>query len=447
VNEALFVASAVATWLAGANLAPAQNARPPAAAPAAPASPAQTAFETLKPEERRAIQRDLVWAAGFSGAITGEFGPLTLAAIRRFETAQKSSADGLLSPAERTALAKLADARREAAGFRIETDRPTGMKIGVPTKIFTKRSGNAFGSSRWQDKDEKVTLDLQILKPEDELAQIFERGTDARVAGRKITYKLLRPDFFVISGETEKGKFYRRMEKPPQGPLRGFSIGYDKAIAAEIDPLVVAIATSFEAMPQPSGTPSAVADAPVSRPSAPEPRTVTAVRVQPGRALTSAPAIAACKALIFGSNPVQIVKREEAGGLILLAVPEGAVAPIAPALALPALAIQRDGAGKLLTTPIQIAGETILAPLQKGGAGAPLFDGAGQLTGLVLSAPPEKIQVAGVVPALGYRFAGIERLRSFAELPAPEAAEPPRRPMGAIAAERGPAVLSLRCQD
>ena len=66
--------------------------------------------------------------------------------------------------------------------------------------------------------------------------------------GRKITYKLLRPDFFVVTGETATGRFYRRLAAGPDG-LRGFSIGYDKALAADLDRLVIAIAASFEPFP------------------------------------------------------------------------------------------------------------------------------------------------------------------------------------------------------
>jgi hypothetical protein len=405
------------------------------------------AFEALKSDDRRAIQRDLVWAGGFTGTITGEFGPLTLAAIRRFETAQKVNPDGVLSPSERAALAKLAQTRREATGFRIETDRQTGMKIGVPTKIFVKRSNNATGASRWQDKEEKVTIDLQILKPEDDLAQIFERGTDTRIAGRKITYKLLRPEYFVIAGETDKGKFFRRMEKPARGPLRGFSIGYDKSISSVIDPFVVAIATSFEALPAPEGPSTASAPSQSGQSAVPEIQAVSAVRILPGRAITAAKAIQACKTVMAGATPVQIVKRAEADGLALLAVPEGAVVPLASASANAALAIQRDPTGKVLTLPASQTGERVFAPVQKGGAGAPLFDAGGRLTGIMVEAPHEKIQVAGVVPALGYRFATAERIRLLAELAALPERDGSKRPMGAIAAERASAVLSLRCID
>src|SRR3712207_7789826 len=42
-------------------------------------------------------------------------------------------------------------------------------------------------------------------------------------SGRNVTYKVLRPDFFVIAGETPTGKFYTRYSGGEAG-IRGFSI-------------------------------------------------------------------------------------------------------------------------------------------------------------------------------------------------------------------------------
>ncbi len=64
-----------------------------------------------------------------------------------------------------------------------------------------------------------------------------------------MTYKLLRPDFFVVTAETATGKSYRRITQGPDGALRGFAIGYDKAIAPELDKLTIAVANSYDAFP------------------------------------------------------------------------------------------------------------------------------------------------------------------------------------------------------
>ena len=124
------------------------------------------------------------------------------------------------------------------------------MQIGIPQKLLPKRDVTPSGGSRWQSADQKVTLDTSTTPPGGEdLAAIFEKAiTVSPNSPRKITYKLLRPDFFVVTGETPTGRFYRRLSAGPQG-LRGFSIGYNKALAPSVDKLVIAIAASFEPFP------------------------------------------------------------------------------------------------------------------------------------------------------------------------------------------------------
>ncbi len=144
-------------------LAGAASAQAPSPAPNPQMAAAQASFEALPEAERKAIQADLIWAGGFTGATSGSFGPLTFKAINTFKTG-RGPADGVLPPAERAALAKAAQAARDAAGFRLIADEKTGVRIGVPTKLLPKRDAAPAGS-RWQSTDEKVTLDTSAAPP------------------------------------------------------------------------------------------------------------------------------------------------------------------------------------------------------------------------------------------------------------------------------------------
>lgn len=424
------------------------NANAPRVDPAQAA--AARAFEALDLAERRAIQRDLIWAAKFTGAATGEFGPLTFAAVKRFEAELKRPQDGILAPEERRLLTEFANIGRKALDFVIETDPASKMRIGVPREILKKRSTGPAGLSRWQDVADLVTLDLGLGKPEDTLENLFERGTSASVVGRKITYKLLRPDFFVISGETQTGRFYRRLEKGPDGSLRGFAIGFDKRLSPEFDHLVIAIASTFEAMP---GAPiasfalapgSSAPNTAATRPIAPEAKRVSAVEIAPGKFITAASA-AICRSLTLGSAPVTIEKRGDA--LLLLAITREGGKPLALAAnpGSEAILLQRDRNGALQTANALLGGGLAEAPLQSGGVGAALLDRAGRLVGLVVEEPRLVTQVAGVVPASRYRYADAKALADFAGLTPAPAATP--RAMSAVAAEAGRSVVSLACGE
>lgn len=425
---------------------------PSARPPADPAfASAKAAFEAMPLEARRAIQRDLVWVGGFNGAASGEFGALTFAAIRRFETAARTPPDGLLEAGERAALAKAAHAARAEHGFKLESDKASGMRIGIPGKLLTKRSANADGLSRWQDGADKVTLDLQAPKPGETLETLFAKGTDAKVSTRKITYKLLKPEFFVISGETAGGRFFRRMEKGAGGKLHGFSIGYDKAMM--IEPLVIAIASTFEAFPganppAPGGVAQQVpvTQAPVA---APKRRRITGVVVGDGRVLTSASAAKACKSITLdapGAAVARVEKSDTATNLALLSVASrGNPLVLAATQPKTGLMLQRDLEGKLLAAPAELEGALVLAPVQEGGAGAPVLDTTGALIGVIVSEPATKYAIAGTLPVLRHKFVAASALASFAGLTAPSAGERPARSSGEIAQDAGAGVVSLFC--
>lgn len=399
---------------------------------------AQAGFEALPEAERKAIQNDLIWAGQFNGAVSGSYGPLTFRAINAFKGG-RGPADGLLPPAERAALARAAQAARDAAGFKVLADDKTGVQIGIPTKLLPKRDVTPSGGSRWQSADQKVTLDTSTTPPGGEdLAAIFEKAIAVNPnSPRKITYKLLRPDFFVVTGETPGGRFYRRLSAGPQG-LRGFSIGYDKALAPTVDKLVIAIAASFE--PFPTGAvpaqPSAVAGTAASPSSglsslfAPATRSNerygVALALNERIALSAAAAVDSCRSLRVGNRNAKLRQKDDASGLVLLDL-EGAGAAKLPGLrsevagaseALVLVAFGND-AGKRAAVAlpgqgVQAGGKPALsAPLQPGQAGAPAFDKQGRLVGIVTDNPSDKILIAGVAPQRSYAFADAAAIQAM----------------------------------
>lgn len=403
-------------------------------------SAAQMAFEALPEAERKTIQSDLVWAGNFTGGNSGGFGPLTFRAINAFKSKSGAVTDGMLSVADRKALAAAARVAREQVGFQVATDARAGLRIGMPQAILPKRDVTPSGGSRWQSLDGRITLDTRSGQKGDTLQSLFDKATASTVPGRRITYKLLRPDFYVISGETASGKFYSRMATGPDG-VRGFSVGYDKALAESFDPLVIAIANSLEAFPAAaSPAPAQVASVPnpaaqARLPSAPAvvaPTDVVRVRdrhgagvvVAGGTVLTAASAVSGCRALKAGTLNARVKLGDDAVGLALLEV-EGIGAGSAARLAKTDLASLDDvvviaageGGSRAMTAfPGTIAGPqqgALFAPLQPGGAGSAIYDRQGGLAGLALANPAERYLVAGVVPPRAHPMAGTGAVAGF----------------------------------
>lgn len=425
---------------------------------------AQARFEALPEAERKAIQADLIWAGQFNGAVSGSFGPLTFKAINALKGG-RGPADGILAPADRAALARAAQAARDASGFRLVEDERTGVRIGIPSKLLPKRDVSSSGS-RWQSADEKVTLDTSASPPGEDLAALFEKATAVNPRSpRKITYKLLRPDFFVVTGETPTGRFYRRLAAGPQG-VRGFSVGYDKALAPSVDKLVIAIAASFE--PFPTGPAPSAAAPPASAGSAPaappaarvNERYGVAVMLSDKVALTAAVAVEGCRSLRAGNRTARPRARDESGLVLIDLDGTGTATP--PALAGEAigagealvLVAYADDAGKraAVALPGQLtragSGAMVTAPLQPGQAGSPAFDRQGRLVGLVTANPSDKQLVAGVAPQRAHLMAGpavIREILSRSGLALPAGASSPEMSTGAVVEKVSAAVLPLVC--
>lgn len=446
---------------------------PPPAAPNPQMAAAQAAFEALPEAERKAIQADLIWAGAFNGAVSGSFGPLTFRGINTAKAATRGAPDGILSPAERKALAQRAAAARDAAGFRLIGDERTGVRIGIPGKLLPKRDASPNGG-RWQSEDGRVTLDTSATPPGgDTLEALFERATSNAVQGRKITYKLFRPDFFVVTGETATGKFYRRLASGPAG-LRGFSIGYDKALTQVVDPLVIAIAASFEPFPTgpiPAAGTAVASATPAQGPaSAPQPAAPPAARpserygaglvVGDRLVLTATAAIDPCKAVRVGGRGARLRVKDDASGLALLEV--DGVSGAAPGLRGEALGEQAGlvlvaygnagGQRAAMALPGQgiklTSGSAIYAPLQPGQVGSPAFDRQGRLAAVVTADPSDTFLVAGVAPQRAYAVADGPAIAPFlakAGVAFPTIAPAVELSTGAVVEKAGKAVLQIVC--
>ncbi|AWN50687.1 serine protease [Methylobacterium sp. 17Sr1-1] len=467
-RPARLLAAGLMPLLACVGLAPAAVAQMPAPpAPAAKApSPrsaptpdpafeaARAAFEARPEAERRAVQDALVWAGSYNSVVTGAFGRRTYEAVGAWQAKAGAPATGILDEPARAALLAAGEAARRAVRFTVAADPATGLVLGVPEKLLSKRSRVA-GGTRWQSPDGRVTLDTRAYAPgETDLDALFAQGA-AATPERKVTYTLKRPDFTVVTGETAGGKFYIRHAAGPAG-LRGFTLSYDKASAREMDRLVIAIANSFVPFPGeiPAAAPRPVATVaePAAPPTGPAPATATGLVVAPRRIVAVLPG--SCPGPLVAGEPARVLRRDESSGLALL---DGATSPAAgtasPALASfpaapgeAALVLATGPDGPTVTTG-EVAAAGLLAPLQPGAAGAPVLDRAGRLLGLVARLPAQPRLIAGVLPPLTHPLVGPAALKALLgpdARTAPAGGAPPLT-AGAIAGRFAAAVVGVRC--
>lgn len=386
--------------------APAQTKPPAAAAKPADAAfdLAKTAADALGPEATAAVQRDLIWTGDLNSLASGEFGKRSFDAIRAFQKRIKAKDTGILLPTERDQLAKAAERAAAAYGFKPVTAQ--GITVGYPAKLVTQKTATEHGV-KYSTPTGNITVDiLRYAATEEAFEPLFTRLKTER-AGRKITYSLLRPDFFVIAGTVDGKSFYMRFLKTDEDS-RGFVLGWDPTLSPGFDRVSIAMAGSLApagAAPAAgvpaSGTPVAAAEPPApakpagppvplpaGAPSAPKSGIGFLVSVR-GDVLTSAALVAGCRTVTAGGASAPVVAGDAANGpaLVRLAAPPKA-APLPLRLAALGVgdAVELVGpAGRSATTVAALAGpgdDTRRLTLAAPGAGG-VFDAKGALAGLV----------------------------------------------------------------
>jgi hypothetical protein len=388
---------------------------------------ARAAFESLSETERRNLQDALVWTGDQVGGTDGAFGRQTFEGLMAYQRRLGIAPTGLLDPKARAALLAEGQRLRQAAGFTLVDDSLTGVRIGIPTRLLPKRGTNPGGGSRWQSADERITVDTRSVPAgEATLQSLYERNLANQGPGRKVTYKVLRPDFFVVSGETPGGRFYTRYGAGPEG-LKGLSIGYDKSLGKDVDRLVIAMANSFSpfgavataASPQPR-------PAVEGKPPAPAGPMLLGTGLATGqRRIATTAKLQACTGLRVRGRPARVAERG-ADGLVLLEPAEPVDAPPLSMRAPPAdsdvdvlvLSYASGETPTLVVAPGELRGGTLSAPVQPPAGGGVVLDRDGAVVGLVTTDDRVRHAVAGTVPVSRYAVLPGDRLAGDGAAPA-----------------------------
>ncbi len=424
----LAMIAAAACAACGVPALPPALAQAPAAAQPAPDpafEAARKAFEALPELDRRVMQDALIWTGDYKGAVDGGFGRGTRDAISAYARRGNLPTDGTLDAKARAALAAAGAKLRDAAGFKTVVDAKSSVSIGLPTKFLPKKTESQTGA-RFASNDASATVDLfQAPDSGTDLTAMFDK-LKADALGRKVAYRVSRPDFFVVSGDAGGKTFYTRVARgtAPNGTamLRGYTLSYPAQAKATFDIYSIAIASSFTPFPTAaavaSGAPAG-AGAVSAPPAAPRPALAgSAIAIGPGRAVAVLPG-PACNAAQVGGRAAKIVTTQQATGLTLFDVAGlnapaqafGTVDKTGPVVILqqsakagpaPAAPVAAPATDLVVAPGDWMIGETgaprLLAPLQPGASGAAIFSRAGTLVGLAAAQKSAPRLVAGIAP-------------------------------------------------
>ena len=307
----------VVLWPAGGDAAkkkPSAATTAPKAAtkpgPPAPGSP-RAVYAAMPEAERKAIQADLIWTGDYNGLIEADFGDNSVAAVKAFQKRNGGKETGILNLDERAKLAESARTKRQNAGWRVVDDRVSGARLGVPTK-FAPQSSAAASGTHWQSSRGEVQVETFRITGTT-LEAAFEQAKK-QPANREVEYKVIKPDFFVVSGmQGGVKKFYVRGEIK-NNEVRGVTILYDKAMEGIFDRIVVAVSNAFVGFP-----PTKPADQPAAQ--GPVGYATGVVVSDAGDIVTDRAAVADCQFIVIAGhgNAVRIGE-DKTSGLALLRV-------------------------------------------------------------------------------------------------------------------------------
>lgn len=491
-----FVGGGLAMLCAAVLAAPVAAQAPPAASQARPADSktppgpgredeamarARQAYEALPASDRRAIQDNLVWTGLYKGVVDGEFGRMTFNAMRAYTRKRPGAADGVLSIPDRAALAAEAAKARAAVDFRMVQDARAGFSIGMPQKVFVRRVDVANGA-RFETADKSAVVETFGLRESEGGLQAMFDALRAPAPNRRVTYSVLRPDFFVLTAETPTQATYTRVARGVAAGggavLRGFTMSWPRAQQARYETLSIAIANAFDpfgqkaalakadpaAIAPPGGADGLQKAAPAILPPAPS-LVSTAVALAPNRYVAILPD-PVCNEARVGARPARLLRHEPATGLALFDVPGGAGLRLRAPVAAPeggaaAVALFAAPGDKPLVNSVAAAsgafsdfagegkGARLIIYLPSEATGAVAFSRKGELVGLILPAPPRPQKLAGAPPPASRAILYAQSLANFAQASGLDLA--PAKPnatdasAGKIAADHRASIEGLWC--
>ncbi|MHA7776616.1 serine protease [Roseibium sp. M-1] len=200
-------------------------------------------FYSMDWRERVRVQFLLVFTGDYASNVDGAFGRLTYDALTTFQKHREFFPNGVLDEEQVGILRRDGLDLIERVGFESRNEAATGLKLGLPAKLFEPPSPTRRGN-RWRAVDDSIELEtLQVPRQEIDYKALYERLSRPG-GGRTVVYKFFRNDFFVVSGQLDGRDFYLRMLKT-QTDSRGFSLIWDAKHAVFMDRVAIAMSNSM----------------------------------------------------------------------------------------------------------------------------------------------------------------------------------------------------------
>jgi serine protease Do len=169
------------------------------------------------------VQESLVWLGQYAGPIDGESGPSTISAIKQFQQSIGQFPSGNLSPDDLKNLLSQANQVKQSYSFARIHDDFTGVTLGLPTALVTRRERKPYGSD-YTSADARTRISVRYFRTDTQLPAI-QRAVLESLSFSKVSYSVVHDSWFVVAGETATQRYYIRYHSNGQA-IAGFMAIY-----------------------------------------------------------------------------------------------------------------------------------------------------------------------------------------------------------------------------
>lgn len=120
------------------------------------------------------------------------------------------------------------------------------FSVNYPSELlFPQGESDNGDGQRFISKDEKVEMTVSGIHSLKKPLRVLYKEAISERENAVITYKILKKDFFVISGKSNGKIFYQKtMEKDEV--FKTFAIEYDESLKETFNPITATISNSFK---------------------------------------------------------------------------------------------------------------------------------------------------------------------------------------------------------
>jgi S1-C subfamily serine protease len=204
-------------------------------------SSAQNSFQRLPDGDRHTLTMALIATGFYNGMSTGEFNHRIFNGIIQFQIEHAQQPTGILGETEKQTLLTESAKFLQTIGLREVYHPLVSAKLFVPFKLISTETRTPKGLSYEGDD---AAVDFSFYPPTElALVELFNRlSIDSNA--RRITYKLLRNDFFVVAGDFGGRHFYSRFSSIAEGNV-GFTFSWNDVAAGGHGDRVAALVSNL----------------------------------------------------------------------------------------------------------------------------------------------------------------------------------------------------------